>query len=62
MQADQQPCLKFLQGEEAKQATNPEEANGKNIQDEGDRTLVSAQGRRGNLPLAPEASCMKLWG
>lgn len=34
--ADWQPCPKSMQGEEAKQASNSEEKNSKNIQGEGD--------------------------
>lgn len=50
-----QHCLKSLQREEDKQASNLEETDGKNTQDEGDQTLVFGQSRR-SLPLAPEVT------
>ena len=51
-QAERQPCLKPLQ-REGKLAFNAELKHSANSQDKGDWTLISAQGRRMNLPLPP---------
>ena len=45
-QADRWPCLKCLQGKDAKLSSNPEETNGKNIEDDGEWIPVSAWSRR----------------
>lgn len=49
--ADQQHCLKSQQEEKDKQASNPVETDGIDVQDEGDWTLVAVQSRRRSLPL-----------
>jgi len=49
--ADRQPCPWSQQGEEDKKVSNLTE--GKHMQDERECNLVSAQGRRINLPLGP---------
>ncbi|KAK4807100.1 hypothetical protein QYF61_018441 [Mycteria americana] len=64
-QAERQPCLKAAQVE-GKPEFNLELTDTSNSQGEGDRTLVSAQGRRKNLPPSPPLKCpyiadMALW-
>lgn len=61
--ANWQSCPKSLQEEEVKPAPNAEETDCKNIQDEGDWTLISDQRRRRNLPVPPEVPLTngKLW-
>lgn len=56
IQADQLFCLKSLQREEAKQASNSEETNGRKRKDGRHWIPFFSQCRRGSLTLAPEVA------